>query len=133
MRFELHPDNPKKYMTKQQYEYNGELPEERGQTLDQFARSMRMTKEEALYVLYGTRVDRFHEATIGRSTNDDIRAAARAAGIALWQIAYAEGISDGAFSRKLRSVLPADEKQRILRVIKRLKLERRNMEDSYDD
>lgn len=129
MNFSLYPDNQKKSMTKHQYEYNGELPEERGQTLKQFAKSMGISEEEALYVLYGTRVDRFYEATIGKSSNDDIRSAARAAGIALWQVAYAEGMAEAAFARKLRKVLPADEKQRILRTIKRLKIERQNMEE----
>ena len=44
-------------------------------------------------------------------SNKDIRAAAAAAGVFLWQIAEAIGVTDGTFSRKLRRELPDDEKE----------------------
>ena len=53
-------------------------------------------------------------------TNEDIRQAAKAAQVKLWQIAEAVGVNDGNFSRKLRHELPDDEKQRILEIIDRL-------------
>lgn len=52
--------------------------------------------------------------------NEQIRAAAKAAGVKLWQIAEAVGLSDGNFSRKLRHELPADEQGRILGIIEEL-------------
>lgn len=53
-------------------------------------------------------------------SNKDIRAAAAAAGVFLWQIAEAIGVTDGTFSRKLRRELPDDEKAEILQVIQNL-------------
>lgn len=42
--------------------------------------------------------------------NKEIREAAKAAGVKLWQIAAALGVNDGNFSRKLRQELPQEEK-----------------------
>lgn len=53
--------------------------------------------------------------------NQDIREKAQAAGICLWQIADELGISDVAFSRKLRHELPDSEKVRIREIIEQLK------------
>ena len=53
-------------------------------------------------------------------SNKDIRAVAAAAGVFLWQIAEAIGVTDGTFSRKLRRELPDDEKAEILQVIQKL-------------
>ena len=53
-------------------------------------------------------------------SNKDIRAAAAAAGVFLWQIAEAIGVTDGTFSRKLRRELSDDEKAAILQVIQNL-------------
>ena len=53
-------------------------------------------------------------------SNKDIRAAAAAAGVFLWQIAEAIGVTDGTFARKLRRELPDDEKAEILQVIQNL-------------
>lgn len=53
--------------------------------------------------------------------NQRIRKAAAAAGVKLWQIAEAYGLSDGNFSRKLRRELPADKQARILQIIDDLK------------
>ena len=58
-------------------------------------------------------------------SNKDIRAAAKEAGVFLWQIAAMYGISDGNFSRKLRRELSMDEKKRILGIIEALAQERR--------
>lgn len=52
--------------------------------------------------------------------NQDIRRAAAGAGVKLWQIAEAMGIADCSLSRKLRRELPADEKERIYEIIRRL-------------
>jgi|GEM_PF-1550047 len=52
--------------------------------------------------------------------NKDIRRAAGAAGIRLWQIAEKLKLTDGNFSRKLRRELPPQEKERILRIIQEL-------------
>lgn len=60
-------------------------------------------------------------------SNKDIRAAAKEAGVFLWQIAARYGISDGNFSRKLRQELPMDEKQKIFGIIEALAQERREV------
>lgn len=59
--------------------------------------------------------------------NQDIRTAAKEAGIFLWQVAARYGINDGNFSRKLRKELPAEEKQKILGIIESLAQERREV------
>lgn len=56
--------------------------------------------------------------------NQEIRSAAKNAGICLWQVAAAYGISDGNFSRKLRKELPKEEKEKILAIIERLAQEK---------
>lgn len=58
--------------------------------------------------------------------NQEIKAEAVKAGIKLWQIAEAIGLSDSNFSRKLRHELPEDDKQRILSVIADLQREGRS-------
>lgn len=55
-----------------------------------------------------------------QTKNEQIRVAAKTAGVKLWQIAEAVGLSDGNFSRKLRHELPADERERILDIIEEL-------------
>lgn len=52
--------------------------------------------------------------------NTEIREAASASGVKLWQVADAIGINDGNFSRKLRKELPTEDKNRILTVIESL-------------
>lgn len=59
--------------------------------------------------------------------NQDIRTAAKEAGVSLWQVAARYGINDGNFSRKLRKELPAEEKQKILGIIESLAQERREV------
>lgn len=52
--------------------------------------------------------------------NQEIRRAAAGAGVKLWQIAEALGISDCSLSRKLRKELLNDEKEEILSIIAEL-------------
>lgn len=49
--------------------------------------------------------------------NDEIRAAAKAKGVLLWQVAERLGINDGNLSRKLRRELPPQEREMILEII----------------
>lgn len=51
--------------------------------------------------------------------NQDIRCAAGGAGVKLWQIADALGISDGGLSRKLRKELSEEKKEEILSIIEK--------------
>ena len=53
--------------------------------------------------------------------NTDINVAAAGAGVKLWEIADAIGLSDSNFSRKLRHELPDDEKRHILAIIDQIK------------
>lgn len=52
--------------------------------------------------------------------NNDIRQAAKQAGIYLWQIADNLGINDGNLSRRLRKELTKEEKEKILEIIEDL-------------
>lgn len=52
--------------------------------------------------------------------NIEIREAAKLGGVKLWQIADGLGMNDSMFSRKLRHELPADEKARVLEIIRHL-------------
>jgi len=52
--------------------------------------------------------------------NNDIRLMAAGSGIKLWQIADALGIPDSSLSRKLRYKLHADEKEKVINIIKSL-------------
>lgn len=61
-------------------------------------------------------------------SNKDIRAAAKEAGVFLWQIAAMYGISDGNFSRKLRREFTAEEKERILGIIDALAAEQKEVD-----
>lgn len=56
--------------------------------------------------------------------NVDIRQAAKAAGVRLYQIAAEIGLNDGNFSRRLRRELPDEEKQKIFEIIDQLSSER---------
>ena len=59
-------------------------------------------------------------------SNQDIRAEVRDAGLKLWEVAYAMGIScDSNFSRKLRRELPVEEKEKVRSVIKQLQAEKK--------
>lgn len=52
--------------------------------------------------------------------NLNIRAAAKSAGVMLWEIADKLGITDSNFSRKLRHELPQAEKERIFSIIEEI-------------
>ena len=52
--------------------------------------------------------------------NLEIRNAAKAAGVRLWQIAEACQVNECTFSRKLRKELPLSEKAKILTIIQNL-------------
>ena len=52
--------------------------------------------------------------------NQEIRLAARGAGIPLWQLAEAIGVSEPTMTRKLRHELPEDEKVHIMEIIHQL-------------
>lgn len=52
--------------------------------------------------------------------NNDIRRAAAASGICLWQIAEAYGMADTSFSKLLRRELPHEKKQEILAIIDKI-------------
>ena len=56
--------------------------------------------------------------------NKEIRAAAAAAGIRLWEIADRLGLTDGNFSRKLRHEFPDAERERVLSIIGEIAKER---------
>ena len=55
-----------------------------------------------------------------KKANEDIRKAAKAANVRLWQIGEELGLADDRFSRKLRHELPEDMKQEILSIINKL-------------
>lgn len=59
--------------------------------------------------------------------NNEIRAAAKNAGVCLWEVAEAYGINDSNFSRKLRKELPQEEKDKILAMIDKLAKERQEV------
>lgn len=52
--------------------------------------------------------------------NQDIRRAAAANGVRLWQIAEVYGIPDSSFSRLLRHELTPEKKQEILSIIDKI-------------
>lgn len=61
---------------------------------------------------------------MGNPVNNDIRNAAKKAGVRLWQVAERIGVNDGNFSRKLRRELPDGERENILRIINELSAEK---------
>ena len=52
--------------------------------------------------------------------NDDVRRAAAAKGVRLWQIAGACGMADTSFSKLLRRELPLEKKQEIFAIIDKI-------------
>lgn len=60
-------------------------------------------------------------------SNMEIREAAKGAGVRLWEVAAAYGVSDGNFSRKLRQELPQAEREKILTIIHRLAQEKQGV------
>lgn len=59
--------------------------------------------------------------------NVDIRAAVKAAGLFLWQVAERYGITDSNFSRKLRKELPPQERERVMGIIEQLANEKQEV------
>lgn len=55
--------------------------------------------------------------------NMDIREAAAASGVRLWQIAERLGITDGNLSRRLRREFSADDKAKVFKIIEDLRRE----------
>lgn len=55
-----------------------------------------------------------------KTANLELRRTAKANGVALWQIADKLGISEPTMTRRLRSELPENEKQKILDIINEL-------------
>lgn len=53
-------------------------------------------------------------------TNLEVRNAAKNAGVRLWEVAEAIGITDGMFSRRLRHELSVSERDRILKIIEEI-------------
>lgn len=56
--------------------------------------------------------------------NQEVRNAAKNAGVCLWEVAQRYGVNDGNFSRKLRRELPEGEKKRILAIIDEIAAEK---------
>ncbi len=59
--------------------------------------------------------------------NLDVRAAAKKAGVYLYDIAYQLGISEPTMTRMLRRELPADKKQQLFDAIAALKKEQQEI------
>lgn len=56
--------------------------------------------------------------------NTDIRAAAKSAGVKLWELAYHFNISEPTATRRLRRELPQSEKERIFTAIEEIAKEK---------
>ena len=52
--------------------------------------------------------------------NEQIKEAARQAGVKLWEVADAIGVTDSTFSRQLRRELNPEKQQRVIEAIERL-------------
>lgn len=55
--------------------------------------------------------------------NEDIKCFAKQCGVHLWRVADSLGIQDSALSKKLRRELPAEEKEKIFGIIRKLSQE----------
>lgn len=55
--------------------------------------------------------------------NLDVRECAKKAGVYLWQIAAAIGVSEPTFNRRMRVEMPDNEKEEVKKVISRLETE----------
>lgn len=55
--------------------------------------------------------------------NETIKNTAKEKGVKLWIVAEACGMTDSAFSRKLRHDLPEEQKQQIIQIIEKLSQE----------
>ena len=57
-------------------------------------------------------------------TNLEIRKAANDSGVRLWEIAMRLGITDGNFSRRLRSEFSIEERERVLQIVREIAAEK---------
>lgn len=57
--------------------------------------------------------------------NEEIRQAAKKSGVRLWQLAYAVGVNDSTFSRRLRKELPQEELEKLLSIIAQIAEDRK--------
>lgn len=57
--------------------------------------------------------------------NLDVREKAKKAGVYLWQIAAAIGVSEPTFNRRMRVEMPETEKEQVKKVISRLEAEQK--------
>lgn len=57
-------------------------------------------------------------------TNLEIRKAANDSGVRLWEIAMRLGITDGNFSRRLRSEFSTEERERVLQIVREISAEK---------
>lgn len=57
--------------------------------------------------------------------NRTIREAAQKNGVLLWQLAYAVGVNDSTFSRRLRKELPQEEQEKLLSIIAQIAEDRK--------
>lgn len=57
--------------------------------------------------------------------NRIIREAAQKNGVLLWQLAYAVGVNDSTFSRRLRKELPQEEQEKLLSIIAQIAEDRK--------
>lgn len=64
--------------------------------------------------------------------NQDIRSAASAAGVKLWQIADELGVADYRFSKMMRHELDSTDKAAIRAIIRRLSEEEKDATDQTD-
>ncbi len=55
-----------------------------------------------------------------RKANLDVREQAKKAGVYLWQIAAAIGVSEPTFNRRMRVEMPENEKEQVKQVIDRI-------------
>ncbi len=58
-----------------------------------------------------------------RKANLDVREQAKKAGVYLWQIAAAIGVSEPTFNRRMRVEMPENEKERVKQVINHIAAE----------
>ena len=54
--------------------------------------------------------------------NKDIRNAVKAAGVCMWQVADAFGMSESGFCKRMRFEFAPEERQRVLAIIEELKV-----------
>lgn len=57
--------------------------------------------------------------------NLDVRECAKKAGVYLWQIATAIGVSEPTFNRRMRVEMPENEKEQVKKVISHLEAEQK--------